>query len=116
MGKKHAAKRKGNNPTPASDQKRKVDEASLERSSPGWRVRLLSDSDESESSRNVVCVSDEDRAGSLEPGSGLTPSVPELDSIVTVQSQINLREVQEPESSKSVMRNILDFGIRTLRK
>ena len=34
-GKKHATKRKGNNPTLASDKKRKVDEASLERSSPG---------------------------------------------------------------------------------
>ena len=57
-GKKHAAKRKGNNLTPASKKKRKVDETSLEIGPPGRRVRLLSDSDESESSRNVVCVSD----------------------------------------------------------
>ena len=57
-GKKHARKRKGNKLTPASDKKRKVDEASLEKSSPGRRVRLFSDSDESEGSRNVVCVSD----------------------------------------------------------
>ena len=52
------------------------------------RVRLLSD--EEEIARKVLCVSDEDRAGSPEPGSGLTLSVLELDSIVTVQSQINL--------------------------
>ena len=32
--KKHVAKRKGNNPAPATDKKRKVDEASLEKSSP----------------------------------------------------------------------------------
>ena len=57
---------------------------------------MLSD-DESESSRNVVCVSDEERAGNPDLGSGLTPFVPELDSIVTVRNQINLREVQEPE-------------------
>ena len=108
-GKKHATKRKGNNPASTSDKKRKFDETTLERSSPGRKVRLLSDSDESVSSRNVVCVSDEERAGGLEPGSGLTLSVPELDSIVTVRSQINLLEVQEPEISESMMREILDL-------
>ena len=57
-GKKHAAKRKGNKLTTTFGKKRKVDEESLEKSSPGRRVRLFSDSDESEGSRNVVCVSD----------------------------------------------------------
>ena len=105
----HAAKRKGNNPTPAIDKKRKIDEASVEKSSPGRRVRLLSDSNEGEPSRKVVYVSDYDRAGSPEPGSGLSPSVLELDSIVTVWSQINLGEVQETESCDSVMKDILDL-------
>ena len=72
--KKHAAKRKGNNPAHATNKKRKVEESSLEKSSPGRRVRLLSNSDEGESSRKVVCVSDEERAGSLNLGSGLTLS------------------------------------------
>ena len=39
----------------------------------------------------------------------MTPSVPELDSIVTVWSQINLRKVQEPKSSESEMTDILDL-------
>ena len=60
-------------------------------------MRLLSDSDESECSRNVVCVSDEERKGCLELGSGLTPSFLELDSIVAIRSQINLLKDQEPE-------------------
>ena len=57
----------------------------------------------------MVCVSDSNRAGRLEPGSGLTPSVPELESIVTVWSQIDLREVQEPKNSEAVIRDILDM-------
>ena len=36
--KKHAAKRKANNPAPATDKRRKVDEASLEKSSPGRKT------------------------------------------------------------------------------
>ena len=87
---KKNAKREANNPAPATDKKRKVDESSLEKSSPGRKVRLLSDSDEGESSRKVISVSDADRAGSPEPGLGLTLSAPELDSIVTVWSQIDL--------------------------
>ena len=39
----------------------------------------------------------------------LCPPLPELDSIVTVRSQINLREVQETESYDSVMKDILDL-------
>ena len=109
-GKKHACKRKGNNPTPVIYKKRKIDEASVDKSSPGRRVRLLSDSDEGETSRKVVCVSDDARAGSLELGSGLSLSVLELDSIVTVRSQANLREDQESKSSESVMKEILDSG------
>ena len=87
--KKHS-KRKANNPAPATDKRRKVDESTLEKSSLGRRVRLVSDSKEGESSRKVVCVSDSDRAGSPEPGSGLTPNVPKLESIVMVRSQIDL--------------------------
>ena len=66
-------------------------------------------SNEGETSRKVVCVSDDDRAGSPELGSGLSLSIQELNSIVTVQSQANLREVQETESSESVMKEILDL-------
>ena len=80
----YGEKRKGKKLTPAYNKKRKVDEESQEKSSPERRVRLLSDSNESKNSRNVACVSDKERAGSLESGSGLTLSVPELDSIVTV--------------------------------
>ena len=104
--KKHA-KRKANNPAPVTDKRRKVEESSLEKSSPGRRVRLLFDSDEGECSRKVICVSDANRAGSPEPGSCLTLSVPELDSIVTVWSHIDLQEVQKPESSETMMRDIL---------
>ena len=86
--KKHAAKRKKNELTTASGKKRKVDEESLEKSSSGRRVRLLSDSNESES--ECSRVSDKERSGSLDMGSCLTLSVPELDSIVAVWSQINL--------------------------
>ena len=39
----------------------------------------------------------------------LCPPLPELDSIVTVRSQINLREVQETERCESVMNDILDL-------
>ena len=94
-GKKHAAKRKESKSIPASDKKRKVDEESPEKSFPGRRVRLLSDSDESECSRSVVCVSDEEILDCLELGSGFTLSVPELDSIVVVW--INPGKDQEPE-------------------
>ena len=81
----------------------------MEKSSPGRRVRLLSDSNEGETSRKVGCISDDDRTGSPEPGSSLSPSVPELDSIVMVRSQANLRKVQETKSSESVMKEILDL-------
>ena len=77
-------------------------------SSPGRRVRLISDSDEGENSRKVVCVSDSERVGTLEPVLGLTPSAPELDSIVTVRSQTVLREIKEPESSDTVMKDNLN--------
>ena len=107
--KKYAAKRKGINTSLVIDKKRKIDEVSLEKNSPGISFRLLSDSDEGETSRKVVCVSDDDRTGSPELGSGLSPSVPELDSIVMVRSQANLREVQETRSSEFVMKETLDL-------
>ena len=89
MGKKHAAKRKGNKLTTTFGKKRKVDEESLEKSSPGRRVKLIPNSKESENSRNVVCVSDEEWSCSLDSGSGLTLSILELDFIVTAWIQIN---------------------------
>ena len=82
-GKKYEAKRKGKNPTPVMEKKKKIDEDWVEKSSPRRRVRLLSDSNERETSRKVICVSDDARAGSPEPGSGLSLSVQEIDSIVT---------------------------------
>ena len=64
-GKKHAAKRQGSKLTPDSRKKRKVEE-SQEKSSPGRRVRLLSDSDGNDSSRNVVCLFKGEGEGCLE--------------------------------------------------
>ena len=71
--KKHA-KRKANISAPSADNRRKIEESSLdlEDSSPGRRVRLVSDSVEGESSRKVVCVSDSKRSATPEPGLGLT--------------------------------------------
>ena len=108
-GKKHAAKRKGNYPAPATDKKTKLDEESPEKCSPVRRVRLLSDFEEEERSRKVLCVSNDERAKTPEPRSGSTLSVPELDSIVTVRSQINLREVQETENIDSVMKELVEL-------
>ena len=62
-----------------------------------------------ENSRKVVCVSDSKRAGTLEPGLGLTPTALELDSIETVWSHIFLRELKEPENSETVMKNIMEL-------
>ena len=39
----------------------------------------------------------------------MTPSALELDSIVTVWSQIILREVEEPENSDAGMKDILEM-------
>ena len=39
----------------------------------------------------------------------MTPSAPELDSIVTIRSQINLRGGQETEICESAMKDILDL-------
>ena len=70
---------------------------------------MLSDSNEGKASMNVVCVSDDARVSSPEPGSGLSLSVPELDPIVKIQSQANSQEVPEPGSSESVMKELLDL-------
>ena len=98
---KKQPKRKANISEPRDDKRRKIEESSLdlEKNSLGRRVRLTSDSDEGDSSRKVVCVSDSERAGTPEPGLGLTLSAPELDSIETVRSQIVLWEIKEPESA-----------------
>ena len=104
-------KAKANISAPVPDKRQRIEESSLdlEESSPGRRVRLVSDSDEGESSRKVVCVSDSKREGTLEPGLGLTPSPPEPDSIETVRSQIVLWQLTEPESSETVMKDILEL-------
>ena len=73
-GKKHAAKRKGSNPAPSSAKKRKLDEESLEKYSSVRRDRLLSESDEEDSSRKVHCVLDKERFRTREPRSKSTPS------------------------------------------
>ena len=108
--KKHA-NRKANISAHDPDKRQKIKESSLdlEEGSPGRRVRLISDSDEGESCRNVVCVSDSERAGTPETALGLTPSAPELDSIERVRSQIVLRKLPEPESSEAVMKDIMEL-------
>ena len=57
----------------------------------------------------MVCVSNSDRAGTPEPGLSLTLSAWELDSIETVCSQIVLRELKGPESTETVMKDILEL-------
>ena len=94
--KKHA-KRKANVSVPTVDKRRKVEESlkELKENSPERRVRLVSDYDKDENKRNVVCLSDSnnegDHEGDPESGFGLTLSIPELDSIETVKSQVVLQ-------------------------
>ena len=57
----------------------------------------------------MVCVSDSESEGNPEPELGLTPSVSELDSIETDWSQIVLWKLKEPESSKTVMKEIMEL-------
>ena len=59
-GKKHAAKRHGSNLPPESGKKRKVGKEPDKTNSPRRRVRLLSDSVESENYRNMVCGSEDE--------------------------------------------------------
>ena len=61
-------------------------------------MRLVSNSELYESSRNVVLVSESEVKGSPELGFGLTLTVPELDSIETVWSQVMLHELQKDKS------------------
>ena len=89
---------------PNSEKKRKMEE-SMGGSSPGRNVRLLSDSDEDEPSRRVICVSGEKGCG--ESGSDLAPSDPELDSTVAVRSRINPRE--ESKNEDAVYREIQEL-------
>ena len=64
---------------PTADKRQGIEEPSTElrESSPRRRVRLVSDSDEGESSRNVVCASDSESEGNLEPGTGFDSVRPE---------------------------------------
>ena len=66
-------------------------------------MRLLSDSDISDSFRNVVCVSEEEGEGCLELGSGLAPSDLELDSIAVAW---NPGKKPEIEGDNAVFREL----------
>ena len=81
----------------------------LKENSPERRVRLLSDPDEDENSRNMVCMSDLDNEGDPESGLCVSPSVPEFDSIETVRSQVVLQEFQEPECRETVINEIMEM-------
>ena len=89
-----------------SGKKRKVEE-SQEMSSPGRKVSLLLDSDESDCSRNVVCLSKD--KGCLESGSGFALSDPELDSIAVAWSQNNPRKEPEMESEDAVFKELQEL-------
>ena len=89
-----------------SGKKRKVEE-SQEMSSPGRKVSLLLDSDESACSRNVVCLSKD--KGCLESGSGFALSDPELDSIAVAWSQNNPRKEPEMESEDAVFKELQEL-------
>ena len=93
-------KGKANASAPTANKRRRIEEPSMERkeSSCGRRVRIVSDSDEGESSRNVVYVSVSDSEGNPESGLCLIQSVLELDSIETVWSQVMLHELQKDKS------------------
>ena len=85
--------------TPDSGKKRKVEE-SRESSSQGRNVRLLLDSDENESFRRVVCVSEKEDC--CESGSSLAPFDPNLYSILVAWSQTNPRKEPKEDSEDTV--------------
>ena len=103
--KKHA-KRKANNAAPGSSKDRRL-------MNPHWTQRkalLEGELDysltlmrEKTLGRWCVCHTLKELVLSL------TPSALELDSIVTVWSQIILREIKEPASSDTVMKDILEM-------
>ena len=99
----HAGKRQGSKLAPFDEKKRKTDKVqvlvSLEQ-----RVRLLWESEESNSARRVICISGDEDA--KKPGSGQTPSVLELDSIVLIWSSA---KPCGDESTDSVYREIQDL-------
>ena len=72
-------------------------------------MRLISESDEDENQRNVVCLSGSDNENDPESGFGLAPSVMELDSIVIIWSQVVCKKLKETESSKAVMEEIMEL-------
>ena len=72
-------------------------------------MRLVSESDEYENQRIVVCLSDSDNEDDPESEFRLAPSVPELDSIVIVRSQVVRQELKETESSKAVKDEIMEL-------
>ena len=83
----HTGKRFGSNLAPKSKKKRKIDEA-LDCSSPVQRVRFVSGSEDSDSTRLVICDSAEEEM--IGVGFGPTPSVLELVSIGTARSLAKL--------------------------
>ena len=72
-------------------------------------MRLISESDEDENQRNVVCLSGSDNENDPESGFGLAPSVLELDYIVTVWSQVVCQELKETEGSVADMDEIVEL-------
>ena len=88
-GNKHAAKRKGSKLTLESTSKKSKKCKLHELESPQQRVRLISESGECDKSRNIICISEEEKEECVESGSGRTPADPEFNSTVAVGSPIN---------------------------
>ena len=72
-------------------------------------MRLLSDSDGNDSSRNVVCLFKGEGEGCLELGSGLALSDPEVDSTAAARSQINPGKEPEVESGDAAFRELQEL-------
>ena len=81
--KKHAGKRFGSKLAPDTEKKRKIDKVQ-NLSSPAQRIRYFSESEVSDSTRQVVCISADEEVDEL--GFGPTLSVPKLVSIVRARS------------------------------
>ena len=94
--KKPAGKRFGSNLAPGAEKRRKIDEIQVP-DSLGLRIRLLSDSEVSDPDTSVAGVSDAKESEYV--GSGPTPSVPELVSIVTAQSPAKPCEEEGEDSA-----------------
>ena len=113
---KRKVKRKANATVPLADKRRKIGKSSAtvdpKDTSPEpteRRVRIVSKSNGDESLRNVVCLSSSDNDSDPESGFSLAPSVPKLDSIVTVWNQIVPQELKDSESNETIMNEIMEL-------